>query len=55
MEWTMVYIMLLLLSVAVAVHKWGCGQGHANCSNTVKDTDFKFNKHVSRDSQDMTP
>jgi len=28
---------------------------NANCSNTVKDTDFKFDKHVPRDSPDMTP
>ena len=26
----------------------------ANCSNTVKDVDFKCDKHVFRDSTDMT-
>jgi len=29
-----------------AWHFWGL---HANCSNTVKDTDFKFHKHVPSD------
>ena len=28
---------------------------NANCSNVVKGTDFKFDKHVHRDSPDMTP
>ena len=28
---------------------------YINCLNTVKDTDFKFDKHVPRDSPDMTP
>jgi len=28
---------------------------NANCSNTVKVTDFKFDKHVSRDTPGMTP
>ena len=27
---------------------------NANCSNIVKDTDFKFDKHVPWDSPDMT-
>jgi len=28
---------------------------NANSCKTVKDTDFKFDKHVLRDSPDMTP
>ena len=28
---------------------------NANCYNTVKVTDVKFDKHVPRDSQDMIP
>jgi len=32
---------------------WGGGL-NPNCSNTVKDTDFKFEKHVPWDSPDMT-
>jgi len=28
---------------------------NANCSKTVKDTDLKFDKHIHRDSPDMTP
>jgi len=31
------------------------GVTKANCSNTVKVTDFKFDKHVPRDTQDMIP
>ena len=27
---------------------------NGNCSNTVKDTDFKFDKHVHRESPDVT-
>ena len=42
----------------------GLSQGHmtrkfwginANCFTVVKDTDFKFDKHVSRNSPKMTP
>jgi len=32
--------------------KWAL---NANSSKTVKDTDFKFDRHVSRESPDMTP
>jgi len=28
---------------------------YANCSKTVKDTNFKFDKHVHRDSPDIIP
>ena len=28
---------------------------NANCWNTVKGTDFKFDKHAQSDSPDMTP
>jgi len=28
---------------------------NANCSNTVKVTDFKFDKHITSDTPDMTP
>jgi len=28
---------------------------NANCSNTVKGTDFKFDEHIQRESPDMTP
>jgi len=31
---------------------WGI---NANCFNVVKDTDFKFDKHVFRDSTNITP
>ena len=53
-------IMFSLLSVCVSVCAHTAAVFHteyinANCSNTVKDTDFKFHKHVPRDSLDMTP
>ena len=28
---------------------------NVNCFNTVNNTNFRFDKHVSRDSPDMTP
>jgi len=28
---------------------------NANCSNMVKDTDFKFEEHIPWDSPDMSP
>ena len=53
-------IMFSLLCVCVSVCAYMAAVFHtqyvnANCSNTVKDTDFKFDNHVHRDSPDMTP
>jgi len=54
-------IMFSLLSVCLSVSlcTHGCWVFHtqyinANYSNMVKDTDYKFDKHVHRDSPDMT-
>jgi len=38
------------LCVCVSVHSGPVN----NCSKTVRATDFKFDKHVSRDSPDIT-
>ena len=53
-------IMFSLLSVCLSVCAHMAGVFHtqyinANCSNTVKDTDFKFDKHIHRESPDVNP